>query len=218
MAQTIVILGASFAGLKIAHALLKTTAPAVKGLKVILVSPTTHAYFNLAAPRAIIPGQIPDEKILAPIEPAFSKYPSSSFEFVIGAAQSVDPASKKVEIKTESGLRTVAYDTLVVTTGSNTGSMPWKASGSYNQFLEVLHDTQEKVKKAKSIVVGGAGVTGVETAGELGFEYGKTKEITLVGRIIKCMAETGLTYQNFRLAKTTSSLATFSDPRLAPAH
>lgn len=198
MAKTVVILGASFAGLKIAHSLLKTTLPAVKDLKVILVSPTTHAYFNLAAPRAIVPGQIPDEKILAPIEPGFSKYPSSSFEFVIGAAKSVDPASKRVEIETESGLRTVTYDTLVVTTGSNTGSMPWKASGSHKQFLELLHGTQERVKKAKSIVVGGAGVTGVETAGELGYEYGKTKEITLVGHIIKGMAEAGLTYQYFR--------------------
>jgi len=198
MAKTVVILGASFAGLKIAHSLLKTTLPAVKDLKVILVSPTTHAYFNLAAPRAIVPGQIPDEKILAPIEPAFSKYPSSSFEFVIGAAKSVDPASKRVEIETESGLRTVTYDTLVVTTGSNTGSMPWKASGSHKQFLELLHDTQAKVKKAKSIIVGGAGVTGVETAGELGYEYGKTKEITLVGHIIKGMAEAGLTHQYFR--------------------
>src|ERR1700722_9692024 len=100
MAKTVVILGASFAGLKIAHSLLKTTLPAVKDLKVILVSPTTHAYFNLAAPRAIVPGQIPDEKILAPIEPGFSKYPSSNFEFVIGAAKSVDPASKRVEIET----------------------------------------------------------------------------------------------------------------------
>jgi NADH dehydrogenase FAD-containing subunit len=59
--------------------------------------------------------------------------------------------------------------------------MPWKASGSHKEFVDVLHSYQAKVKKAKSIVIGGAGVTGVETAGELGFEYGKTKEITLVG-------------------------------------
>jgi NADH dehydrogenase FAD-containing subunit len=204
MAKTVVILGASFGGLKVAHNLLKNTLPAVKGLKVILVSPTTHAYFNLAAPRAIVPGQIPDDKLLAPIKPAFSKYPSSSFEFVIGKATSVDPASKKVEIETESGLRTVTYDALVVTTGSSTGSMPWKAAGSYKEFLELLHGTQEKVKKAKSIVVGGAGVTGVETAGELGYEYGKTKEITLVGRIINRMAGPRLTCLYFRSAKTMS--------------
>ncbi len=190
MARTVVVLGASYTGLKIAHHLLKTTLPVVKDLKVILVSPMSHAYFNLAAPRAIIPDQIPDAKVLAPIEPAFSKYPSSSYEFVLGTATGVDPANKKVDIDTASGLRTMAYDTLVVTTGSNTGSMPWKASGSHEEFLQLLHGTQEKVKKAKSIVVGGAGVTGVETAGELGFEYGTTKEITLVGHIIHCFEAT----------------------------
>lgn len=36
------------------------------------------------------------------------------------------------------------------------------------------------MKSAKSIVLGGAGPTGVEAAAELGFEYGKGKEITLV--------------------------------------
>jgi NADH dehydrogenase FAD-containing subunit len=184
MAKTVVILGASFAGLKIAHNLLKHSLPVVKDLKVIVVSPTTHVFFNLAAPRAIVPGQIPDEKLMAPYEPGFSKYPSTSYEIVLGVATNVDPANKKVDIKTESGLRTVAYDALVVTTGSNTGSMPWKASGSHKEFLDTLHGTQEKVKKAKSIVVGGSGVTGVETAGELGFEYGKTKDITLVSYVI----------------------------------
>lgn len=43
-----------------------------------------------------------------------------------------------------------------------------------------MHKTQEQVKAAKSIVVGGAGPTGVETAAELAFEYGKTKEVTLI--------------------------------------
>lgn len=36
------------------------------------------------------------------------------------------------------------------------------------------------MKAAKTIVVGGAGPTGVETAAEIGFEYGKDKEVTLV--------------------------------------
>lgn len=58
--------------------------------------------------------------------------------------------------------------------------MPWKNEGSYEHGKETLHGMQRRVYAAKSIVVGGAGPTGVETAGELGFEYGKVKEITLV--------------------------------------
>lgn len=181
MAKTIVVLGGSFAGLKIAHALLQKTLPAVKGLKVILVSKSTHVYWNLAAPRAIVPGQIPDDKVFQPITPAFAKYSSSNFEFVLGSATSVDPDAKKIQVSTKEGAQELAYDVLVVTTGSSAiGGSPWKQGGSYEESLAALHETQEKVKKAKSIVLGGGGVTGVETAGELGYEYGKEKEITLV--------------------------------------
>ena len=181
MAKTVVILGGSFAGVKVAHVLLQKALPLVKDLRVIIVSKSTHMYWNLAAPRAIVPGQIPDDKVFQPIKPAFAKYSSSNFEFVHGSATSVDPDAKKVGISTEEGARELQYDVLVVTTGSNAASQtPWKQADSYEESLSVLHATQEKVKNAKSIVIGGAGVTGVETAGELGYEYGKEKEITLV--------------------------------------
>jgi NADH dehydrogenase FAD-containing subunit len=36
------------------------------------------------------------------------------------------------------------------------------------------------VRKAKNIVIAGAGATGVETACELAFEYKGSKEITIV--------------------------------------
>lgn len=59
--------------------------------------------------------------------------------------------------------------------------MPWKSSlNGYEHTRDGLHKIQEQVKAAQTIVVGGAGPTGVETAAELAFEYGKTKEITLV--------------------------------------
>lgn len=41
----IVILGASYAGISIAHKLLKHTLPDVKDLKVVLISPSTHMYW-----------------------------------------------------------------------------------------------------------------------------------------------------------------------------
>jgi hypothetical protein len=50
----------------------------------------------------------------------------------------------------------------------------------YQATIDALHKIQEQVKVAKTIVVGGAGATGVEASGELGYEYGKDKEITLV--------------------------------------
>jgi hypothetical protein len=63
MSNTIVILGASFAGLAVAHSLLKSTASGVKGLKVIVVGPNTDLYWNIGSVRAIVPGQMEDEKV-----------------------------------------------------------------------------------------------------------------------------------------------------------
>ncbi|CAD6447460.1 a96dc603-00c9-4110-af78-ed83ddb7a5db [Sclerotinia trifoliorum] len=183
MSKTVLILGASYAGLTVAHKLLKSTLPAVPDLKIVLVSPTTHLYWNMASVRAIIPGQFGDDKMFAEIAPGFSKYPSESFEFVLGTATSMDTSAKTVTIKTISGPELLqTYETLVITTGSHTiGEVPWKGAPSgYEQTKELLHKYREKVASAKSIVVGGAGPTGVETVGELGFEYGKTKNIILI--------------------------------------
>lgn len=61
------------------------------------------------------------------------------------------------------------------------GDVPWKASlEGYEKTKSLLHEYQNKVKAAKSIIIAGAGPTGVETAGEIAFEYGKGKEVTLV--------------------------------------
>lgn len=52
--------------------------------------------------------------------------------------------------------------------------------GGYDATKDLLHKVQKQVKAAKSIVIGGAGATGVEAIAELGFEYGKSKELTLI--------------------------------------
>lgn len=50
--------------LTISYRLLKHTLKTAKeDTKVVVVSPTTHQYWNLASVRAIVPGQIPDEKV-----------------------------------------------------------------------------------------------------------------------------------------------------------
>ncbi|TEY64478.1 hypothetical protein BOTCAL_0147g00200 [Botryotinia calthae] len=183
MSKTVLILGASYVGLTVAHKLLKTTLSAVPDLKIVLVSPTTHLYWNMASVRAIVPGQFGDEKMFAEIAPGFSKYPSESFEFLLGTATSMDVVAKTVTIKTTAGHESVqSYDSLVIATGSHTiGEVPWKGAPSgYEQTKELLHKFREKVANAKTIVVGGAGPTGVETVGELGFEFGKTKDIVLI--------------------------------------
>jgi NADH dehydrogenase FAD-containing subunit len=180
MTKNIVILGSSYGGVGTAHRLLKQ-ASKTGDVKVTLVGPTTHLYWNLAAPRAIMPGQFPEDKLFGAIAPGFKQYKADQFEFLVGTAKKLDLESKNVVVATAGGEKTVAYDILILATGTRAmGDAPWKNRESYEATRDTLHAFQEKVKNATSIVVGGAGPTGVETAGELGSEYGTTKKITLV--------------------------------------
>ncbi|KAG4028627.1 hypothetical protein MFRU_020g00660 [Monilinia fructicola] len=179
--KNIVILGGSYAGVSTAHRILKQSAKAGLAIKITLISPNTHVYWNIASTRAIVPGGIPDEKVFSSIASGFSQYTADKFEFVVGTAEELDVENKKVAVSGESGGSSFGYDFLILATGSRTKEdSPFKGKGSYQESLDLLHEWQSKVKDASSIYIAGAGATGVETAGELGFAYGSSKEITLI--------------------------------------
>ncbi|KAI5865157.1 FAD/NAD(P)-binding domain-containing protein [Durotheca rogersii] len=185
MAKTVVILGGAYAGVSLAHRLLKQTKPHVKDLKVILVSKNSHFYWNMASVRAIVPGALKEEQYSIPIEPGFAKYGPDSFEFVVGTAEGIDLEGKTVRVsvaaaegKAAAGERAIAYDHLVLATGTRSvdAAMPWKAAGSGAEVLAVVAGLQERVRAAKHIVVAGAGTTGCEVAAELAYAYGKASK------------------------------------------
>ncbi|KAF3259703.1 hypothetical protein TWF192_010558 [Orbilia oligospora] len=183
MVKTVVIVGAGFTGLPTAHKLLIYTASKVpEGLKVVLVSPNSHFYWNLAAVRGIIPGAIPDEQLFLPIIDAFSRYPSENFEFILGKADSLQPENSVVRVVANDGsTREITYDQLVIATGSSIrGDMPFKSIGAHEDTIAALHSLQKEIENAGSITIAGAGPTGVETAGELAAAYGTKKQITLI--------------------------------------
>ncbi|KAI1450552.1 FAD/NAD(P)-binding domain-containing protein [Annulohypoxylon stygium] len=183
MTKTIVVLGGAYAGVGVAHRLLKHTKPSVKDLKVILVSKNSHFFWNLASVRAIVPGTLKEEQYSLPIEKGFAKYPADSFEFIVGSAEGVDVSAKTVKVVTKGGdEKVLTYDHLVVATGTRTinTSVPWKSNGTHEEIAGHIAEIQEKVKKASHIVVAGAGPTGVEAAAELAYEYGAKKEIVLL--------------------------------------
>ena len=183
MVKTVVIVGAGFTGLPTAHKLLIYTVPKVtEKLKVILISPNSHFYWNLAAVRGVIPGAIPDEQLFLPISDAFSRYPSDSFEFILGKADRLQPEDSTVRVVTSDGsTREIVYDQLVIATGSNIrGNLPFKSLGTHEDTVAALHSLQKEIENAGSITIAGAGPTGVETAGELAAAYGSKKQITLI--------------------------------------
>ncbi|KAF3919496.1 hypothetical protein ABW20_dc0100672 [Dactylellina cionopaga] len=183
MAKTVVVVGAGFTGLPVAHKLLLYTAPKLKeGLKVILISPNSHFYWNLAAVRGVIPGAIPDEQLFLPIAPAFSKYPAENFEFILGKAASLEPSLNTIHVAcNDATKREISYDHVVIATGSSILSgLPFKSLGKHETTTEALHSLQTAIKNANSIIIAGAGPTGIETAGELAAAYGNKKQISLI--------------------------------------
>ncbi|KAK0714851.1 hypothetical protein B0H67DRAFT_644671 [Lasiosphaeris hirsuta] len=186
MAKTVVILGGSYAGLHVAHALLKKND---KDLKVILVAQNSHFYWNMASIRAILPEVLKPEDLFKPLETILKKYPETAYELVVGSATATDFEGKSVRVVTASGERSIAYDQLVLATGARTptSDVPWKAPGTYEEVTALLASTADKIKAASHIVIAGGGSTGVELAGELGYEYGKTKEIILINATDKLL-------------------------------
>ena len=187
MPHTIVILGAGVAGVPLAHHLLKHTPPSVADIRVVLVAPNSDLLWPFATVRAILPDQLADDKIFLPLAPAFARY-GRRFAHVLGSAVRVDPDAREVVVARTSDTtaaqeEVLRYDTLVVATGSAfRDAMPFKNHGGTPETKALLHTWQAAVADAKDIVVAGAGLTGIEVAGELGQVYALpgNKTVTLL--------------------------------------
>ncbi|KAF8250446.1 FAD/NAD(P)-binding domain-containing protein [Wilcoxina mikolae CBS 423.85] len=185
---TLLILGASYVGIPTAHRLLRLLP---QSYKIILVNPSSHLYWNVATPRAISKShQFSPENaaLFAPITPGFSSHPISRFEFVQGKATALDPNSCSVLVTTmnDEGVvgaeRSIAYTHLIIATGAAAhDGWPFKALGSHRETKQALADVNTQIEAAKTIVLSGAGPTGVETAGEIATLWkGAEKKIYLL--------------------------------------
>lgn len=172
--KEIVVLGGSFAGLSIAHYLLKHVIPAVpesQSYHVTLVSTSSHFMGRIASPRAVTSEKLmPDEKVFLPIDTAFKQY-GNKMTFIHGTATDMDPTARTVTINTPAGAsETIAYYSLVLATGTKTHSPLLGLITDHHVVKESWVKFRAALPTAKSIVIAGGGPAGVETAGELG-EY-----------------------------------------------
>ncbi|KAK8001030.1 hypothetical protein PG991_013252 [Apiospora marii] len=192
--KNIVIVGGSFSALHTSHRILKNanSGGRVK-FKVTLVSRDSHFYWNLASPRAIVPGQFTDEQMSQPIAGGFQKYSEAGqFEFVLASITGLDAEAKRIElvgVDDDKNRKTLDYDYLVLATGASqkVSEVPFKSMGSTEATMAVLHAMQNRVGRAKTIVVVGAGPTGVETAAEIKFAYDDKKEVILISSLVSIL-------------------------------
>lgn len=174
----VVIIGGSYSGTGVAHALLKR----LPTIKVSLINTSESFYFNVAAPRALArPSEVPLDKVLIPIASAFKQYSTSQFEFVHGTVTSVNDSRKTVTVGAG---KHVTYDYLVIASGSTTPSTlapqctPTKAT-STDDLAQRIKASQSAIAAAKTICIGGNGAVGVELAGEIAEAY-TSKKVVLV--------------------------------------
>jgi NADH dehydrogenase FAD-containing subunit len=121
----IVVLGASFAGLSVAHAFLDTTlaqlrtTSAAPNYRLILISPSTHIYWNIGAPRALVAlGLIKQDDLFIPIEPGFQRHKGRPYTIIQGRAISWDNNARTVEVELLSSAAEKRYSQLSTTSGA----------------------------------------------------------------------------------------------------
>lgn len=171
--ETILILGGSFAGVDCAHYALRHTIPQLPKKEgttytVTMVNPSKDFFWRIAAPRAAVSKQMmPPSKLFYPIEPAFA-YAKDKFTFVHGTATHVDAAGQTVSVTTATGeQKSIPYVALIIATGVSTPS-PLFTQETDATSLQATYDAfQKSLANAKTIVIGGGGPVGVETAGEI---------------------------------------------------
>lgn len=195
-AHDIVILGASYSALGAGHGILKQL-PALakktgKSYKVTFITNSTHFWFSVGAPRAMLrqyPKDIMDSFI--PVKTGFEQYSSELYEIVHAEITGLDTGKREVSYKLKddrddfiSDIKTIHFDTLLIATGSKGPSPLYSYHGSYLPTLQAYKDVQARLPKAKTVVVVGGGSAGTETAGELGHLHGKKtsspKDITIL--------------------------------------
>lgn len=186
----VVIVGGSFGAMATFHYLLKHTLPALtkstgKTYHLTLIAPSKWLFWKFASVRAAVnPELLAPEKLFFDLTKAFEQYPKESYRFIQSSAKSLDPTTKTITAFDDStGSETsISYDTVIFATGTSSKSPLWNFEGSSDETItrNALATTAEKIKAAKSIMVVGGGSTGVETAGELGYAFGKEKEVTLL--------------------------------------
>lgn len=173
-AKTILVLGASYAGISAAHYTLKHTIPALpnkgEGYTVTLVSPNDIFFSRPASPRAVVSTSlIPTEKCFFDFQSHFKQYGDGKFSFIQAEATAMDASARTVTIRKHTGeTEIIHYYALVIATGTRAVSPLLGLHTDTNLVKESWKVFQEAVPKAKSIVVAGGGPAGIETAGELG--------------------------------------------------
>lgn len=176
--------------------------PQMTSITLTIVTPNKETYWNIAAMRVIADIETLNKRsneIFFNLEETIRKYfpvdgKKNILNIIQGKVVAVNPYENQIKYLAlqDDGMtpldhdffgQTLPYDQLLLATGTSSSSAAFKLSGSAELTKETLRRLHHQTKNANSIAIVGAGVCGIELAGELAYKYGKSKKITLYGGI-----------------------------------
>ncbi len=174
----IVILGCGFGGMEAAKKLRKLS----KKVEIVIID--NKKYFEY---QAALPEILSEKTTQLDITASIKKFANSiNAIFLNDLILNIDLKSKKVEIKK---FGKISYDFLIIAIGAQQTYFGIPGAEQYSNSINSLYKalkTKQKLdslllEKPKNVVILGAGLTGVETAGELAYYFKNERiNITLV--------------------------------------
>lgn len=177
MSVRVVIVGGSFS----AHIAFTALYKINPELEVTIVSPNTHSYFNIAAPRLLIEPEKFD-KVIFSIKDFVSRRSKGKGNYVNGSVVGVDFDSNTITVDSDDKSE-IHYDILVLATGTASKFKGFKVNESHKVAKKSIEETAESIKSSKTIAIIGAGPIGVETAGEIAHKYSSINVSLFTGKI-----------------------------------
>jgi len=190
MPKRIVIIGAHAAGVDAASAARKTDRTA----EITLITEEKHAGYSRCGLPFVLGGQIPSFQSLIVFPPAFFQMMKLTLKNET-KVKAINPTNKTVTTTDKSGKEeTMPYDSLILSTGASPFMPPIKGKEKQGiHSLRTLEDGEkidQTIKKgAKTAVIMGAGLIGLETAIALHERGLKVTVVELLPQILPIMLD-----------------------------
>jgi NADH oxidase (H2O2-forming) len=190
MPRRIVIIGAHAAGMDAASAARKTDRTA----EITLIADEKHVGYSRCGLPFVLGGQIPSFQSLIVFPPAFFQMMKLNLK-TEKKVTSINTANKTLETTDKAGkTETIPYDSLIMATGASSFTPPIKGKEKQGiHSLRTLEDGEkinQVIKKgAKTAVVMGAGLIGLETAIALHERGLKVTVVELLPQVLPTMLD-----------------------------
>jgi NADH oxidase (H2O2-forming) len=190
MARRIVIIGAHAAGVDAASAARKKDRTA----EITLITEEKHAGYSRCGLPFVLGGQIPDFNSLIVFPPAFYQMMKLNLKTETKAT-AIDTTDKTVDVEDKSGKKeNISYDSLIIATGASPFMPPIKGREKQGIYSLRRLEDGEKVEQtirdgAKTAVVMGAGLIGLETAIALQERGLRTTVVEMLPQVLPLMLD-----------------------------